>query len=189
MLLTQQSLCTWSTRLLRLKVAISCVRLTVAVIPQYRCFDIFSSNPLGSPNHSPYHSRGRLADAINANNFCHRQVSLCFACKIGGTFSSRVSELCLSACRLHDCETHRTRFVNTIRRGLNSPIPLFRHFLLHPSGALPHLPYFLLRKKQWRTYCLHAYTANKTSDKCLKCSRFNKCPEVLPCFDRGAVTK
>ena len=74
------------------------------------------------------------------------QVSLCFACKIGGTFSSRVSEQCMSACRLHDCETHRTRIVNTIRRGLakhtSSDI-----ILLHPSGALPHLPYFLLTQK------------------------------------------
>ena len=133
MLLTQQSLCIWSTRLLRLKVAILSGRLTVAAIPQYCSFDIFSSNPLGSPNHSPYHSRGRLADAINANNFCHRQVSLCFACKIGGTFSSRVSELCLSACRLHDCETHRTRFVNTIRRGWNLNTTALKLLHLTPS--------------------------------------------------------
>ena len=43
---------------------------------------------------------------------------------IGGTFSSRVSEQCMSACRLHDCETHRTRTSLRVRRGLPSvPLP------------------------------------------------------------------
>ena len=61
-----------------------CEHNSEGVKSKYHCFEIITSHPLPASPYSPYHSRGRLADAINANNFCHRQVSLCFACKIGG---------------------------------------------------------------------------------------------------------
>ena len=119
--------------------------------------------------------RKGLAALITRNT---RQVSLCRAVlqRIGGTFSSRVSEQCSS---VHVGETHRTRTSLPIRRGLAKHC-CFNIFMLHPSGALPHLPYFFLRKKQRRTFGTHAYRRYQHSNFCLA----NQVSEVLPCFDR-----
>ena len=161
-----------------------CEHNSEGVKSKYHCFEIITSHPLPASPYSPYHSRGRLADAINANNFCHRQVSLCFACKIGGTFSSRVSEQCMSACRLHDCETHRTRIVNTIRRGVKPHTAASTLFYSTPPGLCPTSPIFCYAKSSGGLFAYTLTPQTKPAAKCLKCCRIDKCPEVLPCFDR-----